>query len=271
MQNSIFANKIDPMAHPKTENLSENRAFLYGDAFFETIIVENGRPLLWDFHLERIKRSMKALFMVESSEFTVDNIPQIIKNETDKNPLEKNQRVRIHFYRSFGGLYAPELYTIQYEISCKKAEMPCVRFLKNAGFSNQVFLSNTIISALKTNNCLPYVLAGIEKQQEGFDDIILLDSLGNVAEANSSNIFWIKNNQIYTSILQTGCIAGVRRASILKNNPFIKECFIKKEDLLNSDLVFSTNVAGIYIFEQILDQKFDHNPYFNILESFLKY
>ncbi len=50
----------------------------------------------------------------------------------------------------------------------------------------------------------------------GLDEILLLDSAGHVAEAGAAAIFWLKNDCLYTPALSTGCVAGVRRAHLLR-------------------------------------------------------
>ena len=38
-----------------------DRGLLYGDGLFETLLVEAGRPQLWDYHLQRLQRDCRIL------------------------------------------------------------------------------------------------------------------------------------------------------------------------------------------------------------------
>ena len=65
-------------------------------------------------------------------------------------------------------------------------------------FSDKIKLHFSLFSPYKTLNSLPYVLAGIEKTERNLEDLILLDSQNNISESTSANIFWIKNDKIFT-------------------------------------------------------------------------
>ena len=109
------------------------------------------------------------------------------------------------------------------------------------------------ISMLKTTNSLLYILAGLEKKERNLEDIILLDTDGNVAEGSMSNLFWEKDTIIYTPSIGCGCIAGVKRASIIQNlkakNIELKIGKYTLDELKESDGAILTNVAGIKIIE----------------------
>jgi len=85
-------------------------------------------------------------------------------------------------------------------------------------------------------------------KSKGADDAIMLDVNGNVAEASSSNIFIIKDNQIITP--KTGYILkGITRHSVielLKNELGMKvsERIVKPQELENSDEIFLTGTAA---------------------------
>ena len=52
--------------------MSDNRAFRYGDALFETIRLTNSKPQFLEDHLSRLLAGMKALKMEPNDKFTVD-------------------------------------------------------------------------------------------------------------------------------------------------------------------------------------------------------
>ena len=64
-------------------------------------------------------------------------------------------------------------------------------------------------------SALPYVMAGIEKQNRGLDDLIILSTKDHVSECIASNIFWLRKGTIYTPSLRSGCIEGIRRAQLI--------------------------------------------------------
>ena len=58
--------------------------------------------------------------------------------------------------------------------------------------------------------------AAHERQQRGLDEIILCDAAGHIAEAGAAAIFWVKDEVLLTPALASGCVAGVRRAQVLR-------------------------------------------------------
>ena len=88
------------------------------------------------------------------------------------------------------------------------------------------------------------MLAGLHKQQHGYDEVILLDQRGYVAECVASSLFWQKDNQWFTPSLDTGCIDGILRRQLLRTWP-VQEGLFRPDDVFGADSVFCANVAGV--------------------------
>jgi branched-chain amino acid aminotransferase len=115
------------------------------------------------------------------------------------------------------------------------------------GVFDEVPKNYSSISFFKSANALPYVMAAIFKDDHKFDDCILLNSFGKVADAISSNIFWIEKNQIFTAPLSDGGIAGVMAKNLVallkQRHVSVKERSIYSNELENADEMFLTNVS----------------------------
>ena len=103
------------------------------------------------------------------------------------------------------------------------------------------------LSNIKTCNSMVYVLAGIFKTQNRLDEVFILNQNGFLCEANSSNIFVLYQNNLYTPALSEGCIAGVMRQVVINiatniNLPVI-EAQISPDILYEADEVFLTNAG----------------------------
>lgn len=85
-------------------------------------------------------------------------------------------------------------------------------------------------------------------RENGADDAIMLDVNGNVAEASSSNVFFVKDGVLTTP--QTGYILrGITRATVLelardKLGLEAVEAVVSKEDLRTADEIFLTGTAA---------------------------
>ncbi len=56
-----------------------------------------------------------------------------------------------------------------------------------------------------------------EAQAAGFDEVILLNERGQVAECTSANIFMAAGNQVFTPPLSSGCLPGITRELLLSD------------------------------------------------------
>ncbi len=233
------------------------RGYNYGDGLFETIVLKNGSARFLDHHVDRLKAGMKALSM-ESSGITVSSLRNSISLLNDVEQIGNKGRVKLLAWRKSGGLYTPETNATEMLLFFAPfTERDLV--LKKVDVAEATNLHFSRLSKYKTLNALPYVLAGIEKQEKSLDEIILLDNHQNLSECSSSNLFWIKQNIIYTPSLESGCIAGVMRKHIIQQaaqaGRTVTEVLEKVEALTSADQVFCCNVTGAYLFENFRGKK----------------
>ncbi len=91
------------------------------------------------------------------------------------------------------------------------------------------------------------ILASLEAKKAGFDEALFLDCYGNIAEGPGENIFFVKNQKIYTPQIGT-ILPGLTRDSLMslaKDNGFsINEKSIKPKELKKFDEAFFTGTAA---------------------------
>ncbi len=87
-----------------------------------------------------------------------------------------------------------------------------------------------------------------EVQARGFQNGIVLDANGNVAETCSSNIFLVKDGVVSTPVANGTFLAGITRnrtMTLLRAAGIrVDECTVRPEDLDTADEIFSTGNAG---------------------------
>lgn len=227
-----------------------DRAFQYGDGLFETIVVRNGKIKFLSAHIERLKLGSKAIDLKLPELFSRDAIELLILELIQMNKLTENVRVKLMVWRKEGGLYTPENDSINYLIKTSTLTNASIVSIKSWRCYHQFRLTETLISAYKTINALPYVLASNYKKQHKLDEVVLLDLEGNVAEASASNLFWIQDNDLFTPSLKTGCKKGIIRSQLQKiatqygyswNEVLLHDI----TTLQNSDSIFVANVCGV--------------------------
>ena len=113
--------------------------------------------------------------------------------------------------------------------------------------------STSPLANIKSCNYLEQTIAFEEAKNRGFDEAIRLNERGEIASATMANIFWIKDEKLFTPSLKTGCLAGTTREFILENH----ECFEVEsslESLENADDIFLTS-AGVGIKQATFSEK----------------
>ncbi len=105
--------------------------------------------------------------------------------------------------------------------------------------------SDSIPSFAKASgNYLNSYLAGIDAAEDGYEEAILLDHRGFVAEGTGENIFLVRENHLYTPGLESDILLGVTRDSVRQiavdlGYPVIEKP-ISVNELLTADEVFFT-------------------------------
>ncbi|MBW3466332.1 aminotransferase class IV [Arthrospiribacter ruber] len=236
-----------------------NRAFLFGDGLFETMVLRDGFIRFGNFHQERILKGCETLFLDKQDLSDIKQIQVFLR----ENGFESGTwRVRWNVYRSGFGKYTPENDSISATLMVSEF-VPAVPVKRNLAYCSSVRLMHSRWSSCKTLNALPYVMANIERKQKGLDDVILLSQEGFISEGASSNIFWEKDGVFYTPSLKSACVEGVSRRVIIekleKMEIEVREGLYLPQELLQADRVFTSNVTGLSLVEKIEGSTLDIN------------
>ncbi len=213
------------------------RGFLFGDGFFETCRINNGKILNFINHIERIKKTIMFL------NFAI-NLKEIIKSceiLINKNNII-NGIIKIHISRGLGSIgYLPKE-NIENLIIIQTLDLPSEiedvsLILTEHKSANYNF---------KSLNSLPYVMAKIYANEHKYYDTLMLDNYANISETASANIYWIKDKIIYTPSDECSLIHGTIRSLLLTfKNLEIKTGKYSIETILDADEVFITNAIII--------------------------
>jgi branched-chain amino acid aminotransferase len=229
---------------------SNNRAFKYGDAIFETLHIQNNTIVFWEDHYFRLMASMRMLRMEIPMKFTLEFLEQEILKTVHTSTSISNKRVRISVFRKDGGLYTPITNEVDFLI-----EVSDNLYQKKKEYRVDLFKDfynhSGLLSTIKTTNRILNVLASIFMDENDLDNCILINERKGVVEATNANIFIVKGKEIRTPALEEGCIKGIVRKKIIellnKNKEYsIVETVISPFEIQKADEVFLTNsIIGI--------------------------
>lgn len=194
-----------------------DRGFLYGDGVFESMRSYRGYIFKLREHLERLYFGLKVLKISVPYEMKV--FEEAIYTLLKINRLS-NAYIRVTVTRGVGKRrFLPHrdlkpntvIITERFKTYPSKIYNDGVR-LKISGIRQN---ESSPITRIKSINYLNNILAKVEARQAGFDDALMLNLKGCVAEASASNIFLVKDNRLITPSVDSGILPGITRAVIL--------------------------------------------------------
>ena len=105
----------------------------------------------------------------------------------------------------------------------------------------------TMCKAKANGNYINSILALSEALDAGFEEALLLDNEGYVAEGSGENVFLVRNGVLYTPEL-TSCLEGITRDSIIRiaedQGLTVKEKRITRDEVYVADEAFFTGTAA---------------------------
>ena len=234
----------------ETNLLQNNRAFLFGDAVFETLKIVDNKILFLEDHYFRLMSSMRIVRMEIPMNFTLEFIENEILSLAKANNCNLSARVRFTVYRNSGGYYLPETNAISYLINVKPLENKLYSF-DNSEYEVDLFkdfyITKQLLSSIKSTIKMVNITGSIFAKENGFDNCLLMNDSKNVIESLNGNIFMLLNNKLITPPISEGCLNGVMRKQILElakkiENLEVSEEVISPFDLQKADELFVTNV-----------------------------
>jgi branched-subunit amino acid aminotransferase/4-amino-4-deoxychorismate lyase len=206
-----------------------DRGFRYGMSVFETLAVRKGRILFLRQHLEALE------IACAEAGFQAHNTEALSALEGLEDGL-----LRIYVTAGDGSSVAPsgECRTFGF---FEPAEFPRPEdVLRGARVAILRAPRVSVLGGWKTGNYWPNVQAFAAARDNGFDEVLVLDSRGAVVSASMANVFFVFGAVLRTPAVYVGARRGVVRAWI-KEMTHVDESFLTLEDIKEADECFVTN------------------------------
>ncbi|MCK5114911.1 MAG: branched-chain-amino-acid transaminase [Phycisphaerae bacterium] len=224
---------------------------LYGDGVFEGIRAYGGKIFQCDAHLDRLMTSAReirlevpyskaeltdAMYDCMGANGQTDIYIRLVVTRGDGglglNPF-KCSKPNVFIVADNIELYDPELYT---------NGMPVI-------ICKTVRTSATMLSPkVKSLNYLNNIAAKIEGLDAGVQEVLMLNSEGNLAEGSGDNIFIVQDGQIVTPPESAGILMGITRGVIMhlarKMDIPVSQRDITPQQLFDADECFLTGTAA---------------------------
>ncbi len=207
--------------------LTPDEGYYFGLGAFETIAVEEGRPIFLEKHLLRLKKAADFL-----------NIPMDEKAMYDRIQAHLTTREMQMGRKVIKVILSDKNLTVTARENIYTDEQYNKGFLTD--FSAVTRNETSPFTYHKTLNYGDCIREKRLAKQRGIDEPIFLNTKGMIAEGACTNVFFVRNGQLYTPEKRCGLLPGVLRSHISDNYDVIKEK-IYPADIVRFDEMFVTN------------------------------
>ncbi len=228
-------------------------ALHYGTSIFEGIRAYwTGKDLLifrLDDHVDRMFRSAKILGV--KVPYTADEVRRAIIETLRANSFREDVYIRPLLFVSTPTV---TLDVRMLEISLAVIAFPFGKYLPPEGIRAAVVswrrVSNTMLPVMAKIGGIYVnsVLALVEARNKGFDEAILMDANGYIAEGSGENVFVVRKGKIYTPPTYASILEGITRDTVIKlatdEGMYVEERPIAREEVYIADEVFLVGTAA---------------------------
>lgn len=228
-----------------------DHGFLYGDGIFEGIRLYSGNVFRLPVHINRLFKSAKAIML--DLPWSKQEIMDAVCEACRVNGL-KDGYIRLVVSRGKGKLGIspftctdPQLIIIADEITLYPKEL-YENGLKAITVPTRRNSPAALPPMVKSLNYLNNILAKIEAKNLGYEECVLLNNEGNIAECSGDNIFIVSEGVLYTPPCSASSLIGVTRRSVIEiaqelGVPFVEKT-LTRFDVWTADECFLTGTAA---------------------------
>ena len=260
----IFINIDGKLYHRSEAKVSVfDSGFLLGDGVWEGIRLHKNKLVFINDHLDRLYKSAEGISL--NIPLSREDIVKEIFKVLQKNKMVDNVHIRLIIsrgekitpYQNPNANIGPITMVIipEFKKTDPKTYKDGIRIGRVSTLRPPHSILSTHLNTLSKLNC---ILASIEANELGFDEGIMNDIHGNISTCNSTNLFFINDNTVWTSKGEY-CLNGVTRSKailVCKENDI--NCLQKDftfNEIKNCDEAFVTvTFAGIIPVSKIEDK-----------------
>ena len=231
------------------DSLSFDDGFQLGRGVFETILVKE-KPLFFEEHFARLLNGISVI-----------GINNDVKRESLLEAIQKHQ-----INHCVLKIIVTDKNTV---ITTRKNPYKKEDYDKGFGlkFSNIIKDENSKAVYIKSLARLDSTLEKEKAVAEGFDEAIFLNTKGYITEVCNSNVFFVKDDIIFTPSIECGLLNGIVRGFVIGGFE-VNEGEYTADELLLADEVFLTNsVLGIMRVRSIEDRELSGFRIYNMVKN----
>jgi len=185
---------------------------LSGWGVFSTIRVADGVLFAFERHWDRMRRDADKLrvpFPAEPEWMHARLLRLVEANNAE------HATMRVVVVRNHGGLWQGPGIERDFDLIAFTSPMAAWPGAVRLGVKAAARYSQSEFSSTKMLSWAQNLVWYEQAHERGFDELVLLNERGEIAECTSANIFAVFGNTVCTPPLSSGCLPGVTRALLL--------------------------------------------------------
>jgi len=231
--------------------LSKDRGLQYGDGLFETILVIEKKMVLQQQHLSRLEKDSKRLKINLDTAQLKKELEHFLKAISFSSGVIKILVTRSSFDRGYfvhKTANSNRILIFFPRISYPSSRLDGI----NISLSKSKLAHNQSLAGIKHLNRLEQVMAAFSWKKEVYQECIIQDQSQYVIEGLFSNLFMVKNGELFTPLLNRCGVQGVMRNYLLEKvcpslDMRVTEKNILLEEVMHADEIFLCNsVYGVW-------------------------
>ena len=225
---------------------------LNGWGLFTTIRIVEGVPFAFERHWKRLERDAERTHC--PFPFEEDVVKAQLGEVLQANQVQEGCG-RIYVVYNQAGFWSGDEKLPRVDLIIYSAGLPSYREPARLGVREHGRHAASPLAGVKVTSWLTNVWCLNEAQKAGWDEVVMLNERGEVAECTAANIFCVRGGRVATPPLTAGCLEGVTRGLLLEigagAGAAVEERMLLPEDLYAAEEVFisSTNRSVLAVSE----------------------
>jgi branched-chain amino acid aminotransferase len=235
----------DQIVPLKEAHLSPGQVgLLMGWGIFTTLRIYRGVPFAFERHWARMARDAQRLEIPMS--YQQDAVARAVVELARANQRPEGM-ARVSFVKNRGGLWAQAEDLPPTDLLIFTRELVAWPAAHRLQVQPMGIFSAGRYAGAKMLSWVPHAAVLEGAHAEGFDDALLLNEKGQLAECTSANVFLVRGRKVLTPPLSSGCLAGITREILFEVAPRagieLREQELTPDDLSSADEVFISSTT----------------------------
>lgn len=235
---------------------------LSGWGLFTTLRLYDGQPFAFERHWQRFRRDAARINLPFdfSAERVLTDLLELVRANHAREAC-----ARVYFIYNKFGFWQSDEQQPAVDVLMYTSDLPAHPAAARLALQAHGRHAAGPLTGTKVTSWLPNVWSLEQARRRGFEEVLLLNERGELAECTATNVFIVRNGQVETPPLSSGCLPGVTREVLLELGPEIGVPVVERpltlQDIRQAQEAFITSTTReVQAVSQVEEHKFPQAP-----------